>query len=143
MATAAIAMQMNLFTGGICAGEGTRVYFGSDAARDRPASKRPTRALHSHSLAATEHRQDEHKGRKALILDCLRVRGKPLTARQILADLFPGHEDMNLVRPRISDLVRERTLVEAGEIADHRTGETVSTFWFSVAAEMGFARATR
>ncbi len=127
-----MAMQLNLFTGGICAGEGTRVYLGSDSTPERPERKQgEPRAMHSHSLAAHEHHQDEHKGRKGLILECLALRCKPMTDRQILEALYPDSDDMNRVRPRITELVREGRLMEAGEIEDPDTHETVRKVWLA------------
>ena len=124
-----VAMQLDLFTKSARPGEGTHVYFGSESAREKQQPLRVTRALSQHSLDAKDNNQEAHKNRKGLILDCLRLRNKGMTARQILEDLFPGREDMNLVRPRISDLLREGKLMELGEAFDHRTGETVSVFW--------------
>ena len=132
--TAVIGQQLSLFTGGICPGEGTQTFFGSDAPRERMATKAEgakERGLHEHSLAARENNEAELHGRKALILDCLRIRNRPLTDRQILEDLYPGSDDMNRVRPRITELIRERRLVEDMEIEDPKTGERVRTVWLN------------
>ncbi|MEI6211493.1 MAG: hypothetical protein WCR06_07685 [bacterium] len=127
-----MGMQLNLFTGQPCRDEGAVVCMGSEAAPERPARKQGNpRAMHAHSLAASEHHQEEHRGRKALILDCLALRCKPMTDRQILEALYPDSDDMNRVRPRITELVREGRLMEAGEIEDPDTHETVRKVWLA------------
>jgi hypothetical protein len=115
------AMQLDLFTNAPVRGERSVVVI----ERDKPA---PRRMAMRSAMIHEEHEQ-EFRGRKRLILDCLRIRNRPMTDRQILNDLFPGRDDPNLVRPRISDLIREGALIEAAEQVDEKTGETVRTVW--------------
>ena len=70
-------------------------------------------------------------GRKALIVDCIRLAHEPLTDRQIKDRIFGEGGDMNLVRPRITELIRERRLIECGEIVDSATGDTVRKVWLA------------
>ena len=88
--------------------------------------------MHEHSLAAYDeegprlsHRQDE-------ILTLMKRQAMPLTARQILRahGRWTGRpsEDMNTVRPRITELVKLRLLYQAGKVRDIVTGKTVATF---------------
>jgi len=87
--------------------------------------KTPTvRALSQHSLDARERNENEHRGRKALILDALSLYG-PMTDRQLRDRIMGESADMNTVRPRISDLISERKLQEVREIEDPVTHETV------------------
>ncbi len=46
------------------------------------------------------------------IMNCLRAYTRPLTAREVKKDL--GYEDMNCVRPRLSEGVKKRTIIEVG-----------------------------
>jgi hypothetical protein len=95
------------------------------------AARAPQRAVHAHSLEAKENNQDAHNGRKALILECLQLRAKPLTDRQIRDACCGETADMNSVRPRITELIREGKLMECGEIEDHATGENVRLVWLA------------
>jgi hypothetical protein len=54
-----------------------------------------------------------------------------MTDREILNDLFPGRDDMNLVRPRISDLVRDGALIEVGTAIDPASGHEVRQVWMA------------
>jgi hypothetical protein len=95
------------------------------------AERAPQRALHVHSLEARDHNQEAHKGRKALILECLELRGKPQTDRQIRDACCGEAADMNSVRPRITELIREGKLIECGEIEDPVTHEDVRVVWLA------------
>jgi hypothetical protein len=129
------AVQLNLW-GNPCQGEATLVMVEDAqemAARGGcgEAARAPQRALHVHSLAAKENNQDAHKGRKQLILDCLVVKGKPMTDRQIRDACCGEGADMNSVRPRITELIREGKLMECREIEDPVTGEQVRVVWLA------------
>jgi hypothetical protein len=87
--------------------------------------------VHANSLAAKDHNQEAHKGRKQLIVECLRLRAKPLTDRQIRDACCGESADMNSVRPRITELIREGKLMECGEIVDPATGENVRVVWLA------------
>ena len=50
---------------------------------------------------------------------------KPLTDRQVKEKL--GLDDMNEVRPRISELLKENILTEFKNVKDEKTGKTVRT----------------
>ncbi len=93
--------------------------------RARPARPRPDgRGRHDHSLAA--HTGIEHAltGRRAEIVAWLRDHG-PATDRQIVAGLYFEGADMNLVRPRVSELLDANALVEADKVRDAVTGMMV------------------
>jgi hypothetical protein len=127
------AVQLNLW-GNPCQGEATLVMVEDAqerAARGGCGEAEPQRAVHAHSLAAKEHNQDAHKGRKQLIVDCLVVKGKPMTDRQIRDACCGETADMNSVRPRITELIREGKLMECGEIEDPATGEQVRVVWLA------------
>lgn len=61
--------------------------------------------------------------RKRMILSCYRKAGQPLTDREVKCLL--GFSDMNMVRPRITELVAEGKLNEAGTIKCNTTGRNV------------------
>ena len=46
------------------------------------------------------------------IMNCLRAYTRPLTAREVKKDL--GYEDMDCVRPRLSEGVKRGIIVEVG-----------------------------
>jgi len=128
------AVQLNLW-GNPLAGEATLVMV--EDAQERAArggcgaAASAPRAVHAHSLEARDHNQDAHKGRKQLIVECLKLRCKPLTDRQIRDACCGETADMNTVRPRITELIREGTLMECGEIVDPATGENVRVVWLA------------
>ena len=127
------AVQLDLW-GNPCQGDATLVMVEDAqerAARGGCGTAAPRREVHAHSLAAKEHNQDAHKGRKLLILECLQLRGKPLTDRKIRDACCGEAADMNTVRPRITELIREKRLMEAGEIVDPATSETVRRVWLA------------
>jgi hypothetical protein len=127
------AVQLNLW-GNPLAGEATLVMV--EDAQERAArggcgeAAAAPRAVHANSLAAKEHNQDAHKGRKQLVLECLVVKGKPMTDRQIRDAICQGG-DMNTVRPRITELIREGKLMECGDIEDPVTHEDVRVVWLA------------
>ena len=59
--------------------------------------------------------------RKVLILSVYRQTGQSMTDRQIMRIL--GYSEPNMVRPRITELIREGKLVEVGKII--KNGRTV------------------
>lgn len=132
------AVQLNLW-GNPCQGEATLVMVEDAQERaarggcgeDVRAEAQGRRGLHVHSLEAKEHHQDAHKGRKQLIVECLQVRGKPLTDRQIRDACCGETADMNSVRPRITELIRKGKLMECGEIEDPVSGEQVRVVWLA------------
>ena len=129
------AVQLNLW-GQPCRGEATLVMVEDaqeKAARGGcgAAARQPQRALHVHSLEARDHNQEAHKGRKQLIVECLRLRAKPLTDRQIRDAICGEAADMNAVRPRITELLKEGKLMECGAIEDPVTHEDVRVVWLA------------
>ena len=88
--------------------------------------------MHGNSLRALREDGVKLGKRAGHILGIMRQHRLPLTARDVLKKYcndygVDGH-DMNLVRPRISELVKEGLLREAGRVRDKATGKTVSTF---------------
>jgi hypothetical protein len=123
------AVQPSLFGSQILGG--TLVVREDDARSPGPS----TRALHENSLAARERHEVEFRGRKGRIIEALRSANRPLTDREILEHLYPEGDprrhDMNLVRPRVTELIHERRLEEIFERPDHRTGERVRVLWLT------------
>ncbi len=64
-------------------------------------------------------------GRRAQIVAWLHGHGRPATDREIAQGLFGEGADMNMVRPRISELLDAGALREAGTARDAATGMTV------------------
>ena len=95
--------------------------------RRRGAEKRPDgRGRHENSLAAHGDDRLQHAltGRRAEIVAWLREHG-PATDREIVAGLyFPG-ADMNLVRPRVTELLDARAVEEVDRVRDTATGMMV------------------
>ena len=91
----------------------------------RPACPRPDgRGRHDNSLAG--HAGIEHAltGRRAEIVAWLRDHG-PATDREIVTGLYFEGADMNLVRPRVSELLDAHALVEVDKVRDAATGMMV------------------
>ena len=76
-----------------------------------PKPKTDGRGRHSHSLAAHQEIEATLTGRRAQIVNWLRAHG-PATDRQIMRGIFGAwpHADMNMVRPRVSELLDARAL---------------------------------
>lgn len=79
------------------------------------------RGQHPHSRAARAEYGTVHDGRKMAIFRWLRDHG-PATDRVVLAGLYPEREDLNLVRPRINDLIRDGLIRVQGREKDAQTG---------------------
>lgn len=129
-----VAMQLGLFNGGRPLPGEIAIFADPQevASREaRPCAPAKTNALSVNSLSARAHHQEEFKGRKGLILDALRIAGKPQTDRQIKERLFGEAADMNMVRPRVNDLLHEGRLMLCCEIEDHVTHENVRTVWLA------------
>jgi hypothetical protein len=78
--------------------------------------------MHQHSLDA--YRALDVGTRRAFVLQSYADHG-PLTDRAVCASL--GYDDMNAVRPRISELVKQGSLVECGTVRDDLTRRMVRT----------------
>lgn len=90
----------------------------------RPRRARDGRAMHPDSLAAREVHQERLAGRMLEVWDWLRVHG-PATDREVRDALFGTTADMNMVRPRITDLKRLGFVRECGKWVDPVTGVPV------------------
>jgi hypothetical protein len=128
---ATVAQQLSLFSWEAIPGETAIVGLPECDERSLAEAqrRRGERGLSVRSLVAREHREGEFKGRKALILDVLRMAQKPMTDRQIKERLFGENADMNMVRPRVNDLIQEGKVREFFEVVDHVTGEMVRAVW--------------
>lgn len=77
--------------------------------------------MHAHSLAAYDALDLSRREREAL--DALDALGGRATDRQIARQM--GSQDMNISRPRISQLINKGILCEVGEMEDPETGRMV------------------
>ena len=107
----------------------TLFYVPPSADRPRPKA-RPSggRGRHENSLAARDDArlQTVLTGRRAQITAWLSAHG-PATDREIARGLFGEGADMNMVRPRVSELLDAGALAEAGRTRDAVTGMMVRT----------------
>jgi hypothetical protein len=95
--------------------------------RRRGAEKRPDgRGRHDNSLAAhgDARLQAALTGRRAEIVAWLRQHG-PATDREIVTGLYYEGADMNLVRPRVTELLDARAVAEVDRVRDAATGMMV------------------
>lgn len=87
--------------------------------------------MHAHSLQS--YRSLDTSSRRALILSLLETARRPVTDRELLAELVArGHlpsEDPNLVRPRLTEMVQDGTIRECAPRRCRVTGKTVRTLW--------------
>lgn len=83
--------------------------------------------MHDNSLAALkEINEDGTKKRRAdAIIEIFKQHIYPLTDRTILKKLFPGSDNLNLVRPRITEAIKKGILREVGTVQDFATGKKV------------------
>ncbi len=92
----------------------------------RDARTTDGRGRHSNSLLPHDELQTIWTGRRAQIVAWLAAHG-PATDRQVRDGLY-GHRpdaDMNMVRPRITELLDAGALRVAGTATDEATGMTV------------------
>lgn len=101
--------------------------------RRRPRTRRQEcprhadgRGRHDNSLAAHGDDRMQHvlTGRRAEIVAWLRDHG-PATDREIVTGLYFEGADMNLVRPRVSELIDAAALAEVDRVRDAATGMMV------------------
>lgn len=91
----------------------------------RPKQKRRAGSgRHENSLAAHEAGVAERFSRSAEIVAWLAGHG-PATDREIAAGLFGERADMNMVRPRLTELFNAGAVVEVDRVRDAVTGMTV------------------
>jgi hypothetical protein len=77
--------------------------------------------LHTNTLLAS--RQVERFNRRNLILDAYNKSSSPLTDRQVMR--LCHYDDMNAIRPRITELIDDGVLMEVGTTTDETTGKRV------------------
>ena len=118
------AMQLGLFTGEPVPGEVAIV----ERDAPRPQSRK---GVGENSQSAYDQNRAALHNRKQLILDVLRLSSKPMTARQILEKIWPDSDDMNRVRPRITELLKEGRLEHISDVHDERTDELVGMYWIT------------
>jgi hypothetical protein len=82
------------------------------------------RGRHENSLVAHDAMSVELRGRRAEVMGWLRDHG-PATDRQVRDGLYGPTADMNMVRPRISELLDARLLWELDRVEDASTGMQV------------------
>lgn len=79
--------------------------------------------LMTHTNSFLSSREAEKYNRRQMILDCY---GSAILTDREVRDRC-GFQDMNSVRPRITELVEEGFLVEGPSVKDEVTGRTVRT----------------
>ena len=87
------------------------------------ARRNENRGHHEHSIKTYYKQKPKMTGRRLTIYMDILDYG-PSTDREVLDRLFPGG-DMNMVRPRISELLDMGELEEVGKATDATTGMTV------------------
>lgn len=92
--------------------------------RRRAAEKSDGRGRHGNSLAAHGSIEAALEGRRAEIVAWVDLHG-PCTVRCINEGLFGERADMDLTRPRVTELLGDGRLVECGKVPDHATGRSV------------------
>ena len=125
----AIAQQLSLFGDhDPVPGENAVMVVGIDFGKE--PSKTGTYVV-DNSLRAHDRNAAALHNRKGVILDVLRLGSKPMTARQILERIWPDSDDMNKVRPRITELLAEGRLEHVCDVHDDVTNEIVGMYWIT------------
>lgn len=92
------------------------------AVRTAPPSVR-RQEVHANSRR-TYYEEGHNLGKRALqVLGYYKAAGRPMPDRDCMNAL--GYNDMNSVRPRITELVKAGLLREAGSTIDYKTGKKV------------------
>lgn len=94
----------------------------------RPAAPRRGQRVRRTSREARDAALPQLAARAALILAWIKQHG-PATDRQVMRGL--GFADMNAVRPRISELIDARLVVECGDTRCSETGQRVRRVMFN------------
>jgi hypothetical protein len=89
---------------------------------DFTAMEHTEKQVHQNSIEAF-HSIEDKANRREVVLDVFKRKQAPLTDRQVKNLL--GLDDMNLARPRISELVKSGDLVEMGSMKCPFTGKKV------------------
>lgn len=94
------------------------------------AQQNEPRETHRNSRAAYQGTANLRRDRCSIILGLFQDNpSRAFTDREVLARIYPGSYDMNLVRPRINDLLYpeygEPLLIEVGDVKCTVTGKTV------------------
>jgi hypothetical protein len=98
---------------------------------------------HTNSLKAYSDITDcgaKEKRRQSIVNLFKDTNNKPLRDVDVLSALFPGREDMNLVRPRLSELHRDRILKEGPTMKSPSGRQNVRTSLlvnFNIQMELG------
>ena len=72
--------------------------------------------MHQNSLESyREGTKGAFKTRSQAIFNTFYFGRKELTDREVLRALFPGSDDLNKIRPRVTELTKNGVLEEAGE----------------------------
>lgn len=82
--------------------------------------------VHAHSRKAYLNTVNLRRDRRGIILGLYQdspARG--FTDREVLERVYPGSGDLNMVRPRITELVDDGELIEDGRMKCPTTGKTV------------------
>ena len=80
--------------------------------------------MHANSLIAYYEERRKFNKREKLVYGQLAFGGAQ-TDRQIKDAVFHVNGDMNLVRPRVSDLIKRGWIIEVGKTKDTVTGKAV------------------
>lgn len=95
-----------------------------DCRRPRRRMPRQNRGHHENSIATHEAIAPVASGRRAEIRCWLMEHG-PATDRQVRDGLFGQGADMNMVRPRVTELIDAGSVIEDGRVRCPTTGMTV------------------
>ena len=78
---------------------------------------------HINSREAYESTQTLRARRREDVLRVFQLAENPLTDRAVMHKL--GYDDMNMVRPRITELIKSKRLRQVDKIPDFKTGRSV------------------
>lgn len=82
--------------------------------------------MHANSLTAFKSiTSDGSRDTRSEAILAVYASGKALTDRMVLNILFPGSDNLNLCRPRISEAIAKGLLEECGNCQDEVTGKNV------------------
>lgn len=82
------------------------------------------KSIHENSVLSNEDGKERlYELRRAKVLAALRSSPAPMTVREIMT--YCGFEDPNAVRPRVTELLKDGALIEAGNVQCPITGRRV------------------
>lgn len=102
--------------------------YGLDREKRVATPKQPATGQGGHGNSRASYRDTVNlrRDRRGIVLGLFSDNpNQSFTDREVLARIYPGSGDLNMVRPRITELIESDDLIECGSVSCPVTGKTV------------------